>query len=124
MTDIEFKSFPKIERFKGAYMVITQKIHGSNGQIYIQGDEIYAGSRNRWVTPQDDNYGFASWVQANKEELKKLGHGRHYGEWAGPGINAGEGLTEKKFLLFNHHRPPDTLPAGVDLVPILYKEHF
>src|SRR5271157_704064 len=110
----EFKSFSKIERIGKLYMSITQKIHGTNAQIYIDHNHdcscefphdiksmVLAGSRTRWLEPCDDNFGFAWWVQANRDELiAKLGEGRHYGEWCGKGINSGEGLQDKKFLLF------------------------
>lgn len=131
---IEFKEFPKIEHWKGAKMTITQKLHGTNAQIYI-GDEstifvqtkiIKAGSRNRWLTPEDDNYGFAAFVYSHYEKLiEKLGVGRHYGEWAGLGINSGEGLKEKRLFLFDHWRFSEKeLPAQVSTVPVMYEGEF
>ena len=64
---------------------------------------MFAGSRKRWLdtSSKGDNFGFAKWVQANAEELLKLGEGRHYGEWYGKGIQRGYGLEEKRFALFN-----------------------
>lgn len=108
-------------------VVITEKIDGTNAQILIvpvaaclpytkeflcvvPGDRsdpkavtIFAGSRSRWLQPgkSTDNYGFAGWVKDNAEELKKLGPGRHFGEWWGGGIQRRYGLTEKRFSLFN-----------------------
>lgn len=138
MTNTEdFKSFDKILHIGKLYMSITQKIHGSNAQIYIQkitddtfeqetlhkGYNVRAGSRTRWLTPDDDNYGFCKWVRENGEELvMTLGEGRHYGEWAGPGINSGEGLKEKTLCLFNWRRwIGKDLPERVTTVPMLYK---
>lgn len=120
--EMEFKPFGEIKHLTKIKMTITQKIHGTNAQIHISEDgEIRAGSRTRWIFPGDDNYGFAAWVEANKEELiAKLGPGTHYGEWAGPGINSGEGLSERTLVLFNHGRYVD-LPAGVVTVPVLYE---
>lgn len=128
MTDCEFKSFSKILHINKLHMSITQKIHGSNAQILIResvGDQQYAinaGSRTRWLTPEDDNYGFCKWVYANKEQLiAALGPGRHFGEWAGPGINSGEGLKEKTLCLFNWRRwIGKDLPKNVTTVPLLY----
>lgn len=133
----EFKSFGKILHIGKLYMTITQKIHGSNAQLLIkkvyhdwqpaevgyQDWEVYAGSRTRWLTPDDDNYGFCKWVIENRQELiDKLGEGRHYGEWAGPGINSGEGLKEKTLCLFNWRRwIGKELPTRVTTVPMLYK---
>lgn len=117
----EFVTWPKIPRYENDTIIITEKIDGTNAQILITPDgDIFAGSRTRWVTPEDDNYGFARWVQENKEDLLTLGHGRHYGEWHGLGIQRGYGLREKRFALFNTHRPHDHLPNGVDIVPVLY----
>ncbi len=120
---MEFKSFGEIKRLGKVLMTITQKIHGTNAQVVIAEDgTVQAGSRTRWIYPHDDNFGFANWVEQNKEELiAKLGLGTHYGEWAGPGINSGEGLTEKTFVLFNTGRHyPDGLPPQTKLVPVLY----
>lgn len=125
---MEFKAFPKIEHVGNLYMTITQKIHGSNAQIYIfdteSGRDLLVGSRNRWITPEDDNFGFATFVYKNKLEfITKLGLGQHFGEWAGPSINSGEGLTEKTFVLFDEHKfPPERpLPPQTVVVPVLYK---
>lgn len=123
----EFKAFSKIERLNKARMVVTQKIHGTNAQVAILPNEagefeLLTGSRTRWIYPGDDNYGFAAFVHANKAEfIEKLGPGIHYGEWAGPGINSGEGLTEKTFVLFDFWRYLDKpLPPGCRMVPVLY----
>jgi hypothetical protein len=129
MTNTEdFKSFDKILHIGKLYMTITQKIHGSNAQLLIYKDEDgnlqhKAGSRTRWLDEIDDNYGFAKFCKDHREELiGKLGEGRHYGEWAGPGINLGEGLKEKTLCLFNWRRwIGKELPTRVTTVPMLYK---
>lgn len=149
---MEFKAFPKIERFGKAQMQITQKIHGTNAQVFIidlgevpsefeagvqeSADKtgalivdgrlyrLYCGSRTRWIYPGDDNYGFAAFVHSHKEEfIRKLGPGQHFGEWAGLGINSGEGLTEKRFVLFDFWKyPPEReLPPGCMVIPVLYQ---
>lgn len=123
----QFEAFPKIPRLS-RYCVITEKIDGTNAQIYI-GDngEFAAGSRNRWITPEQDNYGFANWAYRNKDELLKLGPGRHYGEWWGVGIQRNYGLSERRFSLFNTGRwsaPDVELPRCVSLVPVLYTGIF
>lgn len=101
----EFKSFTKIPRLSRE-IVITEKIDGTNACIYIDEttNEMLVGSRTRWITPQSDNFGFAAWVEQNKEELYKLGPGYHYGEWWGKGIQRGYGLNERRFSLFNISR--------------------
>jgi hypothetical protein len=119
----EFKPFQSIPRLK-RNIVITEKIDGTNGIVHISddGQTVTAGSRNRWVTPEHDNYGFGAWVAANAEELKRLGPGYHYGEWWGAGIQRRYGLSEKRFSLFNTSRWTDdtVTPACCSLVPVLY----
>lgn len=102
---IEFQPFPKMARYSRQSLV-TEKIDGTNACIFItpSGAGIMAGSRNRWITPSDDNYDFAKWVEENRTELLKLGPGRHYGEWWGRGIQRNYGLTERRFSLFNAMR--------------------
>ena len=79
---IEHQEFPKMARLSRE-VIITEKIDGTNAQIFISEEGIIlAGSRTRWITTQDDNFGFAKWVEENKEELLKLGAGRHFGAWA------------------------------------------
>ena len=127
MHDIEFIGFPKISRLKRS-CVITEKIDGTNAQIYIGEDgRILAGSRNRWVTPESDNFGWAAWVKANEKELLQLGPGRHYGEWWGQGIQRRYGLSEKRFSLFNSGRwsnPESGRPACCGVVPVLHVGPF
>ena len=119
-TDVEFTGFPKISRLSRD-MIVTEKIDGTNAQIYIDEDgKLLAGSRKRWIEPGDDNYGFAAWVQEHRDELLELGPGRHFGEWWGKGIQRGYGLEEKRFSLFNVSRwAGEECPACCHVVPIL-----
>lgn len=121
----EFEAFNKIPRLSRE-CVITEKIDGTNAQVLItETGEIYAGSRSRFITLQDDNYGFAKWVNENKEELLKLGPGRHFGEWWGLGIQRNYGLKEKRFSLFNVGRwNKDNVPACCSVVPVMYQGQF
>jgi len=128
----EFKPMPKIGRLSRG-CVITEKIDGTNASIYIGSADnadyglFLTGSRTRWITPTDDNYGFSRWAHANKEELLKLGPGHHFGEWWGLGIQRGYGLKEKRFSLFNVNRwrdGRDERPACCGVVPLLYEGEF
>lgn len=144
MTD--FVSFGKIPRLSRD-MIITEKIDGTNAQIYNGDDgEFLVGSRKRWITPGkgNDNSGFAAWAYEHKEELQGLGHGHHFGEWWGQGINRNYGLGHKEFSMFNvirwcqHWDVPqriitgdptqmkyqEVLPPCVNLVPLLYRGPF
>jgi hypothetical protein len=118
----EFEGFPKISRWSRE-VVVTEKIDGTNAQIVVSDDgtQVFAGSRTRWITPQDDNFGFARWVQENSQELLRLGPGRHFGEWWGAGIQRGYGLKEKRFSLFNTHRWGAERPSCCSVVPVLYQ---
>jgi hypothetical protein len=127
----DFIKYPKTPRlFRD--IVVTEKIDGTNAQIVIDENEtIRAGSRNRWITPDDDNYGFARWVHENSELLVKvLGPGRHFGEWWGQGIQRNYNLDEKRFSLFNvgkwgDHSTPETRIAGlIYTVPTLLQYTF
>lgn len=101
----EFEAFPKIARLK-RNIVITEKLDGTNAAVGITPDgEFYCQSRNRIITPQDDNYGFATWAYTHRAELTEtLGPGLHFGEWWGSGIGRRYGIDEKRFSLFNTGR--------------------
>lgn len=144
----EFEAWPKIPRLENETVVITEKIDGTNAQIYIvpKGSEafniehikeelhtyiketdtafIMAGSRNRWISPTDDNFGFARWVWENAEQIEKaFGNGRVYGEWWGQGIQRTYDQSRKWFSYFNVHRPINEHmePLGIKPVPLLYE---
>jgi len=163
---LEFKPWPKIARLS-RNCTVTEKIDGTNASIMISetteaersplswgqqkiiavvdGLTIRAGSRTRWITPHDDNYGFAAWVNQNRDELIQLGVGNHFGEWWGKGIQRSYGLQERRFSLFNsgrwveHDKPTYVIesnnptaepkftehaPACCHVVPILYQGPF
>ena len=124
---MEFVPFQKIPRLSRE-CVITEKLDGTNASVYIGEDGTFLiGSRNRWITPEDDNYGFARWAHDHREELLLLGHGHHFGEWWGAGVQRRYGLTEKRFSLFNTHRWSDEAgvrPACCHVVPVLYQGIF
>jgi hypothetical protein len=82
---------------------------------------VAAGSKSRYVTTDNDNFKFAGWVLSNAENLLLLGHGLHFGEWWGQGIQRGYGLKEKRFSLFNVTRWHDNpnLPLCCYVVPII-----
>lgn len=120
---IEFKPWAKIQPWNKVEMTITQKLNGTNGQIVVTETGLLIGSRTRYLGPTSDNFGFWAWcMHREKELLKTLPVGTYYGEFCGPGIQNGEGLTEKTFILFN---PPEgvVLPEGLRAVPVLFKGH-
>lgn len=146
MTDVEFKSFPKMARLNRE-MLVSEKIDGTNACIHItETGQFLTGSRNRWITPADDHCGFSAWAHRHINELLLLGPGTHFGEWWGHGVQRGYGLTkgEKRWSLFNAVRwctygaepqkiataDPriekwqEVLPECCHLVPVLYRGLF
>lgn len=112
----ESKPKPTI-RFYG-----TVKLDGTNAAVgFHPGGEslAWAQSRERLITPNDDNAGFARWVAeelATGEDLSGAiatilsnvyVHDNEtvwlYGEWCGPGIGRGgvRQLSQKHFVIFN-----------------------
>ncbi|OAM52908.1 hypothetical protein A7981_05580 [Methylovorus sp. MM2] len=119
---MEFKAWPKTPRLSNERYWVTEKIDGTNACIVIQDGEFACQSRNKFITPEDDNYGFARWAYAHKDELLKLGEGYHYGEWWGNGIQRGYDKAGKHFSLFDVVRwNPDNpnRPDCVSVVPLL-----
>lgn len=151
----EFRKYPSIPRYRKDIQ-ITEKIDGTNAAVVISSDPddvlnapeediieneggtrtaVQAQSRNRMITPDGDNHGFARWVRENQVALYvALGEGYHYGEWWGLGINRGYGQKQvkgsknpaegKHFTLFNPDRYRDLDSSGIanlNTVPVLYE---
>jgi hypothetical protein len=125
-----FEPYGKTPRWR-SQCIVTEKLDGTNSLVQIHEDPsmpLAIGSRNRWLSVTEkkaDNYGFAAWVLANEEAIRRLGPGKHYGEWWGCGIGRGYGLAERRWSLFQATRWTDEqlremgLPANVSVVPIL-----
>lgn len=134
LLDTPFEDFPKMARLSRR-CVITEKIDGTNAQIFISDDDQFlVGSRTRWITPQQDNMGFARWAYEHEDELRQLGRGRHFGEWWGAGIQRTYGQKQKQFSLFNSLRWVEKggvladkqmhAPDCCRIVPVLYDGMF
>lgn len=129
----KFIKFPSIGQFRDAIKQVQQsckyhnvplptvdfcgtvKLHGTNAAVVISQDGTWhCQSRERIITPQDDNAGFAAWVYSNKtywdraaatlstvilsnEETIQV-----YGEWCGGNIQKNVGLSylSKMFVIF------------------------
>jgi len=150
----EFEKWPSISRRSKEVMVITEKINGTNACVIFLpshlwtggalplttvtgalGDsyDVFAQSRTRFIYPDDDNFGFAWWVNSNAQALfDTLGVGKHFGEWWGSGLPCSYGLKEKRFSLFNARRwqnilaydTDQTSVEGLRIVPLLYVGPF
>jgi hypothetical protein len=126
---ITFTAWPKISHLYRP-VLITEKIDGTNAAIGVKPDgRVYAQSRKRVITPEQDNHGFARFVAENEDEIRELlGEGLHFGEWYGPGIGKRYSLSGKQlkqFALFNVKRwANEPLPTGITTVPLLYDRTF
>jgi len=143
-----FEKFPKLGRLSKG-ITITEKLDGTNAQLHVIEHSLspashivdqrihvsecgrlslFAGSRNRYVYLDKDNYGFANWAKAHADDLIEfLGEGRHYGEWWGAGVQRRYDREEKIFSLFNTNRwgpGRQELPDYLSVVPVLYQGPF
>ncbi|MCP4336598.1 MAG: hypothetical protein GY679_01970 [Mycoplasma sp.] len=93
----------------------TIKLHGTNAGVgyNVKTKEIWAQSRRDVITIQKDNYGFAFYVEANKDHYKELFNKIVnenndvesiiiYGEWSGKGVQKGVAISQldKAFYVF------------------------
>lgn len=84
------------------------KLHGSNAAIRCEGGEVYAQKRTSDITPDNDNAGFAKWLEPHKDAWwvdpeVYADPVIWYGEWAGPGVQKGDAVSRinrKMFFIF------------------------
>lgn len=142
---ISFKAWPKTTRRKSK-CTISEKLHGSNGalvfqvtqieptdgrEVYILDFEMAVQTRNRIVTPQDDQTGIARWAEANRDTLEmdllhvnrmlpEPGTYYHYGEFMT------RGHKEPHFYLFNTRRWTGVQfrTPTLKVVPVLYEGEY
>lgn len=140
--DMTFEKYQHVEKFGHLEVqgidvgkcYIFPKIDGTNGSVWTDHNNfIYAGSRNRPLSREDDNAGFFAYIQEHAGIKKFLGMGylRLYGEWLVPHtIKDYRDDAWKKFYVFdvmNHMgqylTPDEWIPlmqwAGVDYLPPL-----
>jgi len=115
--------------FKG-----TVKLHGTNSGVgYNKADGLWAQSRGNIITPENDNYGFAKFVEDNKESFLELHeHIRFvhpelkdgddviiFGEWAGGSIQKGVAISgiEKSLFIFDVKVKPENGEDAYHLPP-------
>lgn len=146
MSELKFTPFRKIPRYNRE-VIVTEKIDGTNASVLISEDgQFLTASRNRWITPDADNFGFSKWAHEHKDEITRLGPGHHFGEWWGSGIQRGYELEkgERRWNLFNttrwsrHDETPkqiacqdprivkfqEQLPECIGVVPVLWTGLF
>lgn len=138
-----FTEFPSIESFAHVHKYLTRgawpprirfgakiKLQGTNAGVRVSPDgEVAAQSRSRDITPEEDNAGFAAWVQASEEAWRSAARtplgAVFFGEWAGKGIQKGDAvcqLDRKYFFVFAIQHADDVIvdPETIErLIPDL-----
>lgn len=101
----------------------TPKIHGTNAAIVIEGDKVSYQSREREITPENDNCGFARWASQLPESVidtLKNTYGDNiivFGEWAGKGVQSGVGVSQiEKFFTIFAVRPINDEEGWIDIL--------
>lgn len=143
----DFKKYTSIESFAHVYRGqdyfdtktaihygAKVKIHGTNAAVRVTKDgEVFAQSRSRDITPDDDNAGFAEWVSLTHDawafppiksdwirDSDMIGDVIYYGEWAGKGIQKTDAVTkldDKYFFIFAvYDAPSDTYIVDPDMI--------
>ena len=94
----------------------TVKLHGTSGAVNIKGETVTAMGRNRALTIQSDNFGFAHFVAGREDHFHLIaatinGSAQNnltfYGEWCGTGIQKAVAVSSLPkmfviFAIFNH----------------------
>lgn len=128
------KPLPKIT-YQG-----TVKLHGTNAGIYVDliNKKLIAQSRERVLSVDSDNAGFAAWVQSNHDTLfdffvdcfvslpNEAGF-TVFGEWVGPGIQKNVGinlLPEKLFVVMNVAFDDDIVNADDGQTLCIFHQNF
>ena len=77
------------------------KLHGTNAAIQSTPEGVFAQSRSTMLSLDVDNKGFCHWVQANSIFFQKLATDIViFGEWCGPGIEKGMGISKLDRKIF------------------------
>lgn len=111
-----FSSMRKKNMDKVMTFVTKIKLDGTNAAVQIaSNNEVIYQSRERIITPEEDNYGFASWASKEKDNWISVANNIRYftgnenanvtiyGEWAGPGIQKNVAVSQipkKHFFIF------------------------
>lgn len=113
---MEFIKWRSINKFSDVYQYVNKsgkyemylrpkiKLHGTNAGIYCSSTgQLGAQKRTSFITPEDDNCGFARFVSTLHFKGTREDY-IIYGEWAGPGIqnsDAVSSIPEKTFFVFS-----------------------
>lgn len=82
----------------------TPKIHGTNAGIVVANGKVTAQSRTRSLTPDNDNYQFATFVDQHADLLARVlpDNVVYYGEWCGNGIQKNVAVSQlsRRLVIF------------------------
>ena len=110
---MEFKRYQHIERFgtsevKGIEIgkcYVFPKIDGTNASVWLNNGAMYAGSRNRKLTLENDNAGFYNAIikdERIRDYLEKHPTHRLFGEWLVPhSLKTYRDDAWRKFYIFD-----------------------
>jgi hypothetical protein len=95
--------FPERQSYRG-----KPKLHGTNAGVRLADAMITAQSRSNDLDAQNDNAGFAKWVESRRDFFARVRYRTTddlviFGEWAGPGIMKGTACNQvsaKFFAIF------------------------
>lgn len=131
----KYKINPMVQ-FRG-----TTKLHGTNSGIVCTNDSLTPQSRNRTLSLDGDNNGFAAFVNGEKQKeairiIEQQIRNDHsidpsnnlvlYGEWIGPGIQTGMAINQlpsKQWVLFAIRTGNADDYQYIDAVPKLNKQY-
>lgn len=115
---------------------IFPKLDGTNASIWMEDGQFCFGSRNRQITPDDDNQGFAAWASQNNALCDMVAANpslRFFGEWLVPhSLKTYRPEAWRRFYVFDAMLPSgefmhfDDYSAicqahGVDFIPCMLK---
>ncbi len=100
------------------------KLHGSCAGIRINADgSVFAFSRERVLSLDADNYGFARWVDVHKPFFAAMAEADRtnadivlYGEWCGPGIQSKVAIAKAPHKVFALFSVVALIPEGHEMV--------
>lgn len=111
----EFRKWKSIDKFSDAYVKAQKfgvknfkyrgkiKLHGTNAGIHFEDGVMYPQKRSDFITIGNDNAGFAAFV--NNLVINSTAKDMIvYGEWAGPGVQKSDAVTQisqKSFFVFS-----------------------
>jgi len=128
-----FLKFPSIESFHHKVKAgkkyfsgemtynVRPKLHGTNaGVVFHPTDGVYAQSRSRVITPDNDNMGFAKFVNTLGITVSPTQNNIFvvFGEWAGEGIQSKDAITKIGKKVFAPFVVVEYKPSGDEVVRV------